>query len=207
MRREERDRLVAPVVRPAWRRRLRIELEHRQELHGGDAQILEIRNLLDQSGVGSARRGGDARARMPGEAAHVQLVDHRLDERADRRGASPSQSYAPGSATTLFIAVAAFGAGPARGLAVVRIRNGDDEPVRIEQHLLAVEAQAAFRRERPVRPVAVDLARAEARHEGMPVVVGAVLVRGERDDARRAARRRRRRTAAARSAWRGSRTR
>ena len=179
MRREERDRLVAPVVDAACRRLLRIELEHRQELDGGDAQVLEVRNLFDQA----RRRCRASPAETPElgwlrEAAHVQLVDDRLGERPSAAARRLPSRSAPGSATTLFIALGGVGAGPAPRPAVVGVGNRDGEPVRIEQHLLAVEPQTAFRRERPVGPVAVDLPGLEARHEGMPVVIGAVRVRG-----------------------------
>ena len=82
MRRKERDRLVSPVVHAARRRMLRIELKHRQQLHGGDAQVLQVGNLLDQAGVGPSLPGRHPGAGMPGEAADVKLVDDRLGERA-----------------------------------------------------------------------------------------------------------------------------
>ena len=61
VRREERHRLVAPVVDAPVARRdgLRVELEDGQQLHRGDAQLLQVGNLLDQPGVacrGFARR-------------------------------------------------------------------------------------------------------------------------------------------------------
>ena len=108
MRRKERDRRVAPVVDLARRAILGIELEHRQQFDGGDAELLEIGDLLDQAGIGAARLLGNAGTGMAGEAAHVHLVDdgprggpaaaaHRLPNRTSR-----------GSTTTLFIAVAAL---------------------------------------------------------------------------------------------------
>ena len=54
VRREERDRRVAPVVDLARRAILGVELEHRQQLDRGDAELLEIGNLLDQAGIGAA---------------------------------------------------------------------------------------------------------------------------------------------------------
>ncbi len=61
-----------------------------------------------------------------------------------RSGTSPSQSYALGSTTTLFIAVAALSPGSLRGLAVVVLRNDDAAAVRIEQDLGGVEPQSAL---------------------------------------------------------------
>ena len=60
MRREERDGRIAPVVRLARRAVLRVELEHRQQLHCGDAQIFEVRDLFDQSSVCAALLDRDA---------------------------------------------------------------------------------------------------------------------------------------------------
>ena len=60
VRREERDRRIAPVVDLSRRAILGVELEHRQQLHRGDAELLEIRDLLDQAGVGAARLLADA---------------------------------------------------------------------------------------------------------------------------------------------------
>ena len=56
MGREERDRLVAPVVDQPRRRVLLVEGEHRQQLDGGDAEVLQVRDLLDQPGIGAAPR-------------------------------------------------------------------------------------------------------------------------------------------------------
>ncbi len=76
--REERHRRVAPVVDVSGRAVERVELEDRQQLDGGHAEILQVRDLLDDPGIGAAGVFGQARARMPGEAAHVHLVDDRL---------------------------------------------------------------------------------------------------------------------------------
>src|SRR5437667_12904746 len=107
MRREIRHRLIAPVVHMASRTGERVELEHWQELDGGDPQLLEIRNLFDHARVGTARLFRQARVRMPGESAHVHSYTMDCDD-GRRSGRSPSQSYAAGSTTTLFIAVAAL---------------------------------------------------------------------------------------------------
>src|SRR5580765_7670838 len=85
MRREERDWLVAPVVREALRRILRIELEDRQKLDGGNPEIYQVGNLLDQPGVGAARLGRYARARMLRETPNMKLVDDRFGERTAER--------------------------------------------------------------------------------------------------------------------------
>src|SRR4026209_252586 len=81
MRREEGDGLIAPVVDPACRRIEGIELKDREELYGRDPQIFQVGNLLDQPGVGAARGRRDTGALMLREAADVEFVDDRLDER------------------------------------------------------------------------------------------------------------------------------
>jgi hypothetical protein len=84
--RKERHGRIAPVVHQAWRGVVRVELEHRQELHRGDAQSLEIRNLFDEAGERAARLLGQPGTRMPGEAAHVHLVHDGLRRRSPERG-------------------------------------------------------------------------------------------------------------------------
>ena len=54
VRREERDRRVAPIIDLARRGILRIELKDGQQLDGGDAEFLEVGDLLDQAGIGAA---------------------------------------------------------------------------------------------------------------------------------------------------------
>ena len=56
----------------------------------------------------------------------------------------------------------------------VRAADGDGFRVGVEQHLVAVEPEAALGGIRPVGAVGVELPRLEARHEGMPVVEGSV---------------------------------
>jgi hypothetical protein len=73
VRREQRDRGVAPVVDAARGRILRVELEDREQLDGRHAESLQVRDLPDQAGIGAGLPGRHARARMAGEAAHVDL--------------------------------------------------------------------------------------------------------------------------------------
>ena len=75
VRRKERDRRVAPVVRPAWGRILGIELKHGKQLDRGNAQLLKVGDLLDQSGVRATFRFRQPGAGMRGETAHMHLVD------------------------------------------------------------------------------------------------------------------------------------
>ena len=66
---KEGDRLVAPVVGSSTRRGLRIELEDRKQLDNFDAELLEIGDFLDQTGVRAARVFRQAGAGMLAEAA------------------------------------------------------------------------------------------------------------------------------------------
>src|SRR5206468_1708455 len=65
----------APVVELSRRTVLTVELEHRQQLHRGNAELLEIRDLLDQAGERAARRLSDPGTRVASEAADVHLVN------------------------------------------------------------------------------------------------------------------------------------
>ena len=87
---EEGHRLVAPEVaqrlageQVAARVVALLELRDRHQLDGGDAQLLEVRDLLDDAAEGAGVR--DTRARVTGEAADVDLVDHRVGERHVQR--------------------------------------------------------------------------------------------------------------------------
>ena len=50
-------------------------MEDGQKFNRGDAQWLEIRNLIDQTRVRAPLAIGNARAFMGGEAADVHLID------------------------------------------------------------------------------------------------------------------------------------
>ena len=69
-----------------------------------------------------------------------------------------------------------------RRQAVIVVRNRHGEPVWIKQDLLGIEPESTLRRERSMRAIRVDLARLEARHKRMPVVIRPVAFRCERDD-------------------------
>ena len=75
VRRKERNRRIAPVIDSSRRGILSIELEYREQFYRCDAELLKIRNLLDQTCVCATFRFGHAGAGMRGKAAHVHLVD------------------------------------------------------------------------------------------------------------------------------------
>ena len=173
VRREPRDRRVAPVVGQPRRGVERVVLEHRQQLDRGHAERFQVRNLVDDAGVGAAPPRGDARVRVRREAAHVHLVDHGLRERATQRCvAFPVVAVDVGDDALAGVGVVA--AGQVRGVAAVVRRHGDGAAVGVEQHLVGVEAQTALGRERPVRAPGVELTRLQSGHEDVAVVVRAV---------------------------------
>src|ERR1700722_5275111 len=90
MRGEKRYRRIAPVVYLSERSVLHVKLEDRQQLDGGNAELLEIRNLFDQAGISAALIRRDSGAGMPREASHVHLVNNGAGRRvAERRVALP----------------------------------------------------------------------------------------------------------------------
>ena len=158
VRREEGDRRVAPVVDPARRAVLGVELKHRQQFDRGDAEVLEIGNLLDQAGVGAALRLRHSGAGMAGEAAHVHLVDDRpRGGPAQRRVAFPvvggrirHHALHRGGGVV---------AGLGGGLATVLRRHHHAAAIRIQQHLGRIKPHSARRIGRPMHAIAVELAR------------------------------------------------
>ncbi len=75
---EERRGAVAPVVGLAA-----VEVEHRQQFHGVDAERGEVRDLLDEAAERARPR--HPRARRTGETADVRLVDDEILHRAVQR--------------------------------------------------------------------------------------------------------------------------
>src|SRR5262245_25627711 len=73
---KEGDRCVTPIVDPPRRGILSVKLKHRQEFDGGDAQLLEIGNLLDQSGICATSLFRHPRAGMSSEPSNMHLIDN-----------------------------------------------------------------------------------------------------------------------------------
>jgi len=181
MRGEKGDRGVAPVVRQPRRRVLRVVGEDREQLHRRDPEILQIGDLLDQSRVGAAPRHVHPRTRMPRHAPDVRLVDHRARSRAAGR----------------LVVLPIVGRGVdddafhrrTRRLAIDRGRdpvvamwNHDAFPVGIEEGLRGIEAHPPRRIVGTAHPPGVELPRLHAGDEGVPIVVGALRRRIERDN-------------------------
>ena len=73
VRREEVQGHVAPVAAFLW-----IVLQHRHQFDDGDAQVLQVRNLLDDAAVSAASLVLHSGVRIHGERSDVELVDHRI---------------------------------------------------------------------------------------------------------------------------------
>ena len=197
---EERDRLVAPVVDLPGGQSWASNCEDRQQLDRGDAELLEVRDLLDQPGVGAARLLADAGVGVAREPADVHLVDDRSAptagaaarrppsrRRRDRRPRSSSRSRRCRPA-----------AGRPRGCSP----SGTTTP-----RPYGSSSTLAGSNRRPLRGLGRPLRRGSRRvapactpgHERVPVVVGAVRPRDRGGRRGRASRRPRgRRTAAPR---------
>ena len=173
MGREEGHGRIAPVVHQPRGAILRVELEHRQELHGRDAQPLEVGNLLDEARERAARLFREAGARVTGEAAHMHLVHDRPRRGPLERGIALPVVRGDVDDNALqrrrrVVARAASGG------AIVRAGNHDAATVGIQEDFGRIEAHAARRIERAFDPIAVELTGPYVRREHVPVVIGTV---------------------------------
>ena len=179
MRGEQRNGRIAPIVALSRRTVLRVELEDRQQLQGGNSEIFEVGDLLDQSSVCTALIGGDTRAGMASEPRNMELVNHGF-----RDGPFERQIALPVIKTGIgYDAFHGYGdiiARPCGGQAVVCLGDGRGETVGIEKDLLGVKPKTTVRIKGPVCPVGIHLARLDVRDKDMPVVIGAMLTGIER---------------------------
>ena len=173
MGREEGHGCIAPVVHQPRGAILRVELEHRQELHGRDAQPLEVGNLLDEARERAARLFREAGARVTGEAAHMHLVHDRPRRGPLERGIALPVVRGDVDDNALqrrrCVVTQAAGSG-----AVVRAGNHDSSAIGVQEDFGGIEAHAARVIERPVDPITVQLAGSYVRHEHVPVIVRTV---------------------------------
>jgi len=145
-------------------------MKYRQEFNCSDAEFLEIRNFFDQTGIRSAGLLRDARTGMTGKPAHVHLVHDGLDGGKFERGITlpivrvhiHHHALHGGGAIVSRLGCCK---------AAVLLRHGYRPAIGIEQDLLRVKSQSSFWFERPVRTIAVDLARSKTRDEDVPVVI------------------------------------
>lgn len=180
MRGEERHRTVAPVVHKAGWGVVGVEGQHRHQLHGGDAQRLQVRDLLDQSGVRTRQAPVDPAVRVHRESAHMQFVDDRARETSlEGRIALPVEQVEVRHHT--LHGGSRIPATPGARFAVVLSRDSHRDAVRVEQHSRRVVPQSGGRIEHAVSAPGVHLPRTHSGHEHMPEVRGAVALRIQRD--------------------------
>ncbi len=157
---------------------------HRHELHGGDAEVLEIPDGggAADAGVGAAQLGGHVFPEL-GEAAHVGLVEDGLVQRAGRAGdVVPGEGgvhddglgHEDGVVAVVEAQVGGVVADAVAEHAVVPLDvAGDGLGVGIEEEFVGVETQALFGLVRALDAVAVELAGLQLGEEAVPDVVGA----------------------------------
>ena len=120
---------------------LRIGLEHGHELHRRHTEFLQVRDLVDQSGVRPEPFGGQARRRISGESPHVRLVDDQIVTVHARAPLAGPRVLRLTAAEHSQWCAAGVRSGPPRRIAV-ELRGEVDRPgIRIEQHFVAIEAQ------------------------------------------------------------------
>ena len=186
LRREKAHGAVTPVVRQrtaiddAQDIGL-IEVEDRQQLDGGHAEVFQVGDLLRDSGErAGVLDGGGRRLR---ESSDVHLIDNRvLGGKVERPVALPvvdggvDDHRAHGSSHVVIRPAGADAVPEAVGVAA---RIGVDED------LIPVEPVAGAGVERATHAVSVVGARLKPAHEDMPEVKGLVDVRVQRDRLKR----------------------
>ncbi len=180
LRREERDRVVAPVVREplVLQRAVVDELVHRHELDRRDAELLEVvddRGVRDAA-VGAAQLLGDAGVQHR-EPLDVGLVDER--RRVRRLGltvAGPVEERVDDDALhhvrrgVLVVARVGIAEVVAEERLVPVDLTLDGLGVGVQEQLVRVEALAALRVVLAVHAVAVALPGSDGRQVGVPDV-------------------------------------
>ncbi len=147
---------VTPVVgEPLWCI-LGIELEHRQQLDGGDAEGLQVGDLLDKPEIGAAQRRINPRAGGFGKPPQMQLIDHRAGERVGGQ-LVPFPVVVTGIDHPILGAAGQIAAWPGRRPSVVVGAQLDAATIGIEQYLLGIEAGAAVRAPWALNPIGVAL--------------------------------------------------
>jgi len=160
-----------------------IELEHGQQLHRCNAQLLEIGNLFDEAGERAAGLFREAGARMTGEAAHVHLVHDGPRRRSPQRQVALPVVRGDVDDHALHGRPRVVAIAP-RGVATIRLWNTYSSAIGIQEKFSGIEAQAARRIERALDAIGVQLAGSYTGHEDVPVVVRAVDRRIEANHAR-----------------------
>jgi len=175
--RKERDRIVAPEVRerqPGHRAQSLhghfIEVEYGHQFERGDAEALEMRELLDQA----RERAGplDTGAWRAGKTPHVQLIEHRIRQRNVRCGV----------AFPVVVAVIGHQTAHRRGDVIARVACRARHPelpqvgtsVGVDQYLVRIETMPEASRVRigvgPVEAVGVTRILRQSVHLNVPKI-------------------------------------
>ena len=190
VRREETDRVVAPVVAQAELDQALVvdERVHRQELDRGDA---EAQQVIDHRRAGEPRvRAAQLRRHVGmelGQALDVRLVDHRVLERDARRAVvapaergvdDPALERAGRVVARVEREVLAAAADAVAEMRVGPAQRALDHPrVRVEQQLVRIEAMALLGRVGAVHAVAVEQPGPRLGQVAVPDEVGAIAAR------------------------------
>jgi hypothetical protein len=163
---------------------LSVKLKDRQEFDGGDAQLLEIGNLLNQTGICTTRFFRNPGAGMSGEASYVHLInDGPRGRSAQQRVAFPIvRVWIHHHTLHRRGCVVAF---QVRSHATVVLWNNYAAPVWVQKNLARIKPHSAWGIKRPLDPISIELPQLQARHKHVPVMVGAVGRWVDRNDAAR----------------------
>ena len=168
-----------------------VELLDGHQLDRGDAQVLQVRNLLDQTAI-RPRESGRRRSGSIGVAAHVELVDdRRCPGVAERLIALPVEIRVGDDALRRGGRIVDLGEGQvllgrrrivADGGAKIATRSGRDRGgVGIHHELVRIEAMPFMRRVRSGDAKSVELAGPDPLQPHVPDVAGLVPGRVEED--------------------------
>lgn len=154
-----------------------IVLQHRHQFDDGDAQVFQVRNLLDDAAVGAASLPGHAGVRVHGERSDVELVDHRIRLVNGPAIARPAEARFE-NAEIAERCLSGGAPGFRSGVAIERLREENRCRVRIKEDLVGIEPVPFCRDRRwrardPVGTVASRL-RAIFPHPAVPGVSGLV---------------------------------
>ena len=183
VRSKERYRAVAPVVHAARRAVLEIKLENRQQFDGGNPEILQVGNLLDQPAICATLAGSNPRIRVSSEAGQVHFINHSLGVGMPQR-LVPFPIVSTGWRDDTLHRLGRVVARRGGRIAIVAARHSHGTAIGIQQHFLWIEPEAPRWVERPVDAITVELPWPNLRDESVPIVVGSVPLPIEREDMR-----------------------
>ena len=160
---KKRDGRIAPIVDETCGTILRIELEHGEKFDSGDAQIVQIGNLLHESAKSAASIRCDPGVRMTRESFYMHFVN-------DRLGGRPVERCVALPVVQTWIHDHAFhrrgqvGAFLLCRLAGVVARNGDSTSVWVDEEFGRIKPHPFIGIGRTMHTVSIKLARLRTRN-------------------------------------------